>query len=145
MQQMLLRTRDETQKKLMRAFIEQNVQGTVLVNDDELAERTGLERSEYLKAIRTLDTKDIIKYYPLPTSRAYAKSFSLRLVGERRPVVKLHLPIDKLALRFEHIQQKLKAATGYATNWQCRSKQLLEYFGEHGESCGVCDVCSAKR
>lgn len=145
MQQMLLRTRDETQKKLMRAFIEQNVQGVVLVNDDELAERTGLERNEYLKAIRTLDSKDIIKYYPLPTSRTYARSFSLRLLGERVPVVELVLPIDKLALHFEHIQQKLKATTDYAMNWQCRSKQLLEYFGERAESCGVCDVCSARR
>lgn len=145
MQQMLLRTRDEAQKKLMRAFIEQNVQGTVLVNDDELAQRTGLDRGEYLKALRTLDSKDILKYYPLPTSRSYAKSFSLRLHGERLPVVELVLPIDKLAIRFEHIQQKLKATTDYVMNWQCRSKQLLEYFGERGESCGVCDVCSARR
>lgn len=145
MQKFLLRTKDESQKAIIRSLIEQNAQGTLLINDDEFAAKLSLRRSEFIKAMRLLNTKDILKYYPLPSSRTYAKSISFRLLGKRLQVYELDLPIDKLAIRFEHIQQKLSATIEYATLWECRSKQLLKYFGERAESCGICDVCSRKK
>jgi ATP-dependent DNA helicase RecQ len=145
MQQFLLRTRGEAQKALLRIFIEREIRSATLINDHEFMASAGLERTEYLKAMRTLDDKDIIKYYPLPTSRAYAKSYSISLQGKRLPVLALTLPTDALQHRYDSIKNKLKASIEYAGKWECRSRQLLQYFGENGDNCGICDVCSSKK
>ena len=41
--------------------------------------------------------------------------------------------------RREH--QRLDALVGYCESPACRRRALLEYFGEHTEGCGNCDVC----
>ena len=43
--------------------------------------------------------------------------------------------------------ERLKSVISYATSDdKCRSRQLLEYFGEKGsDDCRRCDVCVAKR
>lgn len=56
-----------------------------------------------------------------------------------------HLPISKTSLndRKSLSKDKLQAVNDYLTNQNiCRSKVLLDYFGEkQNDDCGVCDVC----
>jgi ATP-dependent DNA helicase RecQ len=44
--------------------------------------------------------------------------------------------------RKEIFEKQLRSMLNYAANKQlCRSKMILEYFGEEGERCGSCDIC----
>jgi len=47
----------------------------------------------------------------------------------------------------EKYQQRINAMIKYCMNdQQCRSRQLIEYFGEvDGQDCGECDVCRARK
>jgi ATP-dependent DNA helicase RecQ len=55
-----------------------------------------------------------------------------------------YLQLDKkfIESRKNIFETQLRSMLSYATNKQyCRSKIILEYFGEEGSRCGVCDVC----
>lgn len=44
--------------------------------------------------------------------------------------------------RKEIFEKQLRSMLNYAANKQlCRSKMILEYFGEEAERCGSCDIC----
>ena len=44
--------------------------------------------------------------------------------------------------RFEH---RIESMIRYATDEECRSRMLLEYFDEKSDECGCCDVCIERR
>jgi len=49
--------------------------------------------------------------------------------------------------RKEAYAKRMEAMLNYAqSEWPCRSKQLLAYFGEgKAEDCGICDVCIGRQ
>ncbi len=144
-EEILYRTRDSIQRALLLLFIEELRSGAteIKTSDDTLYTAINADRSAYLKAIRSLEAKGVIRY-SLRQSRALGKSYSLKLIGKRIASHSLILPIDKIEKRFEHTRGKLEAVLKYATNWQCRSQMLLEYFGERSAKCGTCDVCTKR-
>jgi ATP-dependent DNA helicase RecQ len=147
LEEQLLRMKDESQKVIIRLLAQSDAEAGegININEDDVLQSTGLARSDFRKAIRSLEAKELLRYYALPPSRMLAKSYRLTLLGKRSNLSALALPIEHLAARFEHIAGKLKAVSSYATEWRCRSQMLLEYFGERAEECGNCDVCIAKR
>jgi ATP-dependent DNA helicase RecQ len=146
LEEQLLRIKDESQKIIIRALARSEAEAgeSININEDDLLQSIGLSRSDFRKAIRSLEVKEVLRYYALPPSRMRAKSYHLALIGKRLDTAVLILPIEHLAARFEHIAGKLKAATRYASEWRCRSQMLLDYFGERAEECGNCDVCISK-
>jgi len=58
-------------------------------------------------------------------------------------VVNENLTLDKKIYEFRKNRhyQKVKSVIAYAENVVCRSQQLMKYFGEESEKCGICDVC----
>ncbi len=91
-----------------------------------------------MPAIFHLHKEGIIDYRPMKDKP------QLTFIKER--VDANNLTIDQAAydLRKERHKKRIEKAIAYATTARCRSQQLLEYFGEEGPTCGICDVCLAR-
>jgi ATP-dependent DNA helicase RecQ len=60
---------------------------------------------------------------------------------ERLPDDYLNLSPNAYTQRKKFSEEKLQSALNYLKNDICRSKQLLNYFGQDAATCGKCDVC----
>jgi ATP-dependent DNA helicase RecQ len=65
-------------------------------------------------------------------------------IQERLPDTHFHLKPEVLKIRKEVALEKFSFVVDYLTQSICRSAQLVRYFGQKGEDCGICDVCKAK-
>lgn len=66
---------------------------------------------------------------------------TVTFLHQRLPDDYLNLSPDAYDNRKRYSEQKLKAAIDYLKKETCRSKQLLNYFGQDAATCGKCDVC----
>lgn len=86
-----------------------------------------------------LSKQKIINY--IPQKRTPYIIFSEERLDDK------NLIISKESYDFlkEKYQQRINSVIKYCTNnYKCRSRQLIEYFGEtDGQDCGECDVCRA--
>lgn len=89
---------------------------------------------EYLKSLSKLN---IIQYIP---RRATPR---LTYITERLENANLRINTKDYRERKERSSKRLAAMLTYAmSRHKCRSRLLLEYFGENdAENCGICDVC----
>jgi ATP-dependent DNA helicase RecQ len=111
------------------------------INETLLAQRTGMDALQVYDALKMLSAQHIIHYIPaqkVPTiyynrNREDVKYLSVpQAVYEQRR--------NKLADRIRHVIEYGSSQT------QCRSKMLLQYFGEKdAKDCGKCDVCIEKK
>jgi ATP-dependent DNA helicase RecQ len=60
---------------------------------------------------------------------------------ERLPDTHFYLKPEVLKTRKEVAIEKFGVVVKYLTEEKCRSMQLVAYFGQNGEPCGICDVC----
>lgn len=66
-------------------------------------------------------------------------------ITERLPDTHFHLKPEVLKVRKEVAVEKFSFVVDYLTQPICRSMQLVSYFGQNGEPCGICDVCKSKQ
>ena len=66
---------------------------------------------------------------------------TVTFLHERLPDDYLNLSPEAYTNRKKYNSEKLQAAVDYLRNDLCRSKQLMNYFGQDAPSCGKCDVC----
>lgn len=64
---------------------------------------------------------------------------------ERLPDTHFNLKPEVLKVRKEVAIEKFSYVIEYLTEFKCRSIQLVAYFGQEGEPCGICDVCKMTR
>ncbi len=88
-----------------------------------------------IPAIHQLHKEGVIEYRPMKDKP------QLTFIKERVDASNLTIDLEAYNLRKERHRKRIEKAIGYATTARCRSQQLLEYFGENGPTCGVCDVC----
>ncbi len=115
---------------------------TDYVNIDEryLARRVNTSVEVIYKYLQQLKKFKILDYIP------YKKSPMIVYTEERLDKRNLHISREKYKERKELYIRKLHRMIRYATNTtQCRSRFLLEYFGEtDAHRCGQCDVCTRR-
>jgi ATP-dependent DNA helicase RecQ len=105
------------------------------INEIEIAKRLsipsdGLESQ--LKQLEKLGILDITWRSSLP---------SVTFLHERLPDDYIALSPEIYKDRLQNAQSKLDAAVNYLLKNECRNAQLLNYFGQKSQSCGICDVC----
>ena len=93
------------------------------------------------ESLKLLSKKDIIHYIPakkVPTIY-YNKS--------REDINYLFIPQSVYEHRRDKLIRRIKSVIDYGSSkTQCRSKMLLQYFGEkEADDCGKCDVCIDKK
>ena len=115
---------------------------TDYINIDEryLARRAHTQVDVIYRYLQQLKKFRILDYIP------YKKSPMVVFTEERLDKRNLHISKEKYRERKKLYIEKLHHMVRYATNTsKCRSRFLLEYFGEmNAQRCGQCDVCTRR-
>lgn len=111
----------------------------VVINEDDLARRSGASREVIYNYLLKLSSFNIIRYIP-------GKKTSLVIFREERLTRKgLMLSPENYLLVREKYAERIERMIAYAdSDDRCRSVILLDYFGEESQPCGRCDVCRKK-
>ncbi|MGM0620559.1 MAG: RecQ family zinc-binding domain-containing protein, partial [Bacteroidota bacterium] len=111
--------------------------GYVAVDEDLLARRAGLSQEKVYMFLKHLRKSKILDY--VPRNQTPFIYFS----KERISVDRLKITKENYDYRKKDFLNRVEAVIHYATsNTTCRSRLLLEYFGEtDSNDCGTCDVC----
>ena len=110
------------------------------INEETLALRSGLTRQQVYDTLILLTKRHILHYIP------GKKTPYIIYTRERQEAGRIVLSKEVYEDRKQSYERRVKAMLDYAdTDDRCRSRMLLEYFGERNEhNCGQCDVCLAK-
>lgn len=110
------------------------------INETLLANRAEMKREDVVKKLIYFDKQKIISYIPIKTKPQLVFAY------ERLSSKHIQLSDNNYQNLKEASGKRLIAMLDFVTNLlECRSKQLLEYFGEKkARRCGICDVCIAK-
>ena len=107
------------------------------IDESMVAREAGLTQAATYDVLKELDRKYIISFIPRKRT-PYVRYMQRR--EERDLIV---IPRAIYEERRDVFQQRIDAMLRYmSTDNQCRSRQLLSYFGEEdSHDCGCCDVC----
>ena len=110
------------------------------IQERKLAIQINKDSNYVHKILAQFEQEGILKYCPR-TNRGSIIYLSARYNSKNLPLSKTHFEERKSLLK-----NKLKSINGYLSNTEvCRSRILLDYFGERSEQdCGICDICIAK-
>lgn len=112
----------------------------VFVDEDRIAEEAGLTQQQVYDVLIGLTRQRILNYVP--------RKHVPRVTYERRRVdrERVFISADVYEQRRQVYEQRVQAMLNYCeTSDECRSVQLLRYFGEQkANKCGCCDVCLQK-
>jgi len=111
------------------------------IKERNLAIQLNLKSNHINKILKELDQEKLIAY----TQRKNNSKITFctaRYSSKFLPISKFHFNDRKSLLK-----QKLKHINDYLQNTSiCRSKVLLDYFGEkQSEDCNICDICISKK
>ncbi len=109
----------------------------VNIYEKQIAKRTEMKPESVIAALSYLSKSKIISYFPLKSQPQIFYN-TVRL-----PVVNIGFSKENYQNLKDAAAQRLEALIDFLNNSrECRSIQLLRYFGEaHGNRCGICDVC----
>ncbi len=108
-----------------------------VINEAFLARKGGISAEQVKVYLQKLNHLGIIHYLPQKQNPVIV------FTEERLDQISLRITKENYQTRKENYETRLEAMIRYASGKdKCRSKFLLEYFGEEdaGE-CGLCDVC----
>jgi len=109
------------------------------IDEALIANETGLSRPNVYNTLKQLAARHIIRFVP-QTHTPY-----VRYMQRRDPSDLLMFPPAVYEDLKQRYTERIHAMLDYVkTSNQCRSRQLLYYFGErNSHDCGQCDVCLA--
>jgi len=112
----------------------------VAIEEEIIAENAGMEVQEVYEELLALSRYGIIRY--IPRSKAPLLTFSIDRVAPED----FFLPENAYKILKERYRERIESMKEYIrNNDECRSRQLLSYFGETlKEDCEQCDVCLRK-
>jgi len=111
------------------------------INETDLAKKLGKSQDEVYQALTTLNKAGIIHYIPR------RKTPLITYTRSREEPRFISLPREVYTDRKQHYEEQINAVIEYGSSTNiCRSRYLLQYFGEsNSEDCGICDVCIARK
>ncbi len=111
------------------------------IDESAVAIRSGLDASMVYQVLKGLSQRHIVHF--IPRRKMPAICYTQRRDDGSRLMLTREVYEDRL----DAYRSRIASMTEYATNDAvCRSRQLLNYFGETASSdCGQCDVCLAHK
>ena len=114
----------------------------VFIDEDMLCAEAGISADEFYQVMLRLSQIHVVSY--IPRKHLPRVTFRCRRVDKEDVM----LPYAVYHERHDRYAERAEAMLRYADADSdcCRSRLLLEYFGEEAErDCGICDVCCRKR
>lgn len=113
----------------------------VVIDEESVSKRCAIGVKELRQMLYLLSVQHVIRYIPCTNSDI------LFLHSNRLHPKDVNLKPDLYSMLEETSGKRAEAMIAYAGNdRECRSRQLLAYFGENDSKvCGKCDVCAGKR
>lgn len=111
------------------------------INEADLAQKMGVTTETIYKALAKLSKLGIIHYIPRRKTPLIAYTQS------REETRYIRLPKEVYEERKLRYQEQTEAVIEYgSTDYICRSRFLLNYFGQgNSDNCGICDVCLSRK
>lgn len=112
----------------------------VNINENLIASRTEITKEAVVKKLSYLNKLNVLKYIPVKLSP------QIVFTSDRLGVKNIELEQDNYKKLKNAAEIRLQSLLNFISNsLQCRSQQLLSYFGEPKSiRCGICDVCKRK-
>ncbi len=112
-----------------------------IIHEADIALKTDMTAHDVAETLVHLSQRRILNYIP------HKETPSIFYTQDRVPERYLYISREVYEVRKEKFTQLIHSIIEYATNTSvCRSRMLLNYFGEKGaKDCGVCDVCLARK
>ena len=113
----------------------------IYIDETRLARSSGLTRDQVYQSLLALSRRRILHY--IPYRRTAFVTFTCRRVESDRIVLPPYVYEERRA----GFEQRIRAMADYAaSDDRCRSRMLLEYFGQSdAPDCGRCDICRSRR
>lgn len=107
------------------------------IDEALIAYNTGLTRQQVYNILKNLNRRHILHFIPQRSQPL------VTLTRDRMMPEDIIIPENVYEQRKEQFSERIRSMVNYAkTDFMCRSRQLLRYFGEEeSEDCGQCDVC----
>jgi ATP-dependent DNA helicase RecQ len=130
---------DKLLKEIMRSYSGVFTE-YVNINETLLSKRAEMSREEVIKKLSYFNRRKIISYIPIKTKPQLVYAY------ERLSMKYVQLSDENYKNQKQSSEKRLMSLLDFVTNsLECRSKILLEYFGEKKvRRCGICDVCISK-
>ena len=109
---------------------------SVIINEEYIAKSTIDSVPNVVEKLKLLDNKGIIKYYPQKISPLIIIHY------DRLKENEFKIDIDRYKSRKKQLEERLEAMIEYVSTNVCRSRYLIDYFGQNSKKeCGICDYC----
>ncbi len=109
------------------------------INEMQIARRCQVSEERVINTLSDMHRKEIVHYQRKEITP------QIHFTQARINECDLHISDNNYKLLKDNALQRYKAILEYVrNNQQCRSQQLLNYFGEKHQTCGCCDVCRSK-
>ena len=121
--------------QLIEQITDQDEARSVVLSPNKMAEALKMTLVKFEELLIFLDQNGIIEYTEaihLPT---------ITLLNERRPDGYMKLSYESFTQRKEKARIKLESVVHFLETNQCRTQQILHYFGQEATACGTCDIC----
>lgn len=138
-----LSTRNKGVKSEILLYLLRKYEGVFVdytkIDEGAMANDLNIPINTVMNELQVMKRESILDY--LPSSEIPKVLFLLDRPGPKS----FSIDAQRYREREHNARTKMRAIQDYMTTNVCRQQNILEYFGEQSEICGICDICKGSK